>query len=87
MSDFTIPQILPNGAILRDIYYNNSEGAGIVFAHNPSAYQPFVTWKFYSGDLRTTSHGNYFQDADEAYKDFIDRCSEYGRYLENYNEE
>lgn len=86
MSDFSIPQILPNGAILRDIFYNSSEGTGIVFAQNPKAVQPYITWKFYRADLGTTSHGNYFKNAEEAYQDFLDRCAEYGGYVTNYDD-
>jgi hypothetical protein len=68
---------LPNGAEQLAIYYDSD--IGVVLADNG---RDFVTWKFYRGDLASTSHGHYFPKAhyrnalDLAQQDFKDRVND-----------
>jgi hypothetical protein len=62
---------LPNGAEVISIDYSS----GTVLAQNIGAVQPYVTWKFYHGDLSTTSYGHYFSDLEPAKIDFVERIN------------
>ena len=63
---------LPNGATILEIEYDNKTLEGVVLARQGS-FQPYVTWKFYRGDLASTTTGNYFSNLVEAALDFQDR--------------
>lgn len=62
-------QVLPNGADALAVF----EGPrfGVVLAHWK---EEFITWEFRTGELASTTSGNYFmygrgQDEEEAYQD------------------
>lgn len=62
-------EILPNGAVIHCIDLKRM----VVLAEMEGSYMPWVTWKYYGGDLRSTSHGHYFKDESEAKSDFYIR--------------
>jgi hypothetical protein len=49
-----------------------SNGQFILAVWEQSVYHPFVTWELHmSGNVE---HGHYFNDIDEAVRDYHDRC-------------
>ena len=65
---------LPNGAILKAVYSDGEDG--VVLGYNEGSAQPWVTWLYYRGDLKTTSHGHYFCEENDAIKDMAERIDE-----------
>lgn len=62
-----VGQTLPNGATV--IAWNNR----VILAKWVNDVTPYVTWKWYFNDPRTTSHGNYHTTMETAYEDFFTR--------------
>ena len=64
---------LPNGRFIIEAVLDSS-GDGVVLAQN-DRMEPteWVTWEFYRHDLRSTSHGHYFRDSNEALLDYKER--------------
>lgn len=82
-----IGTLLPNGAkIIAVCEFRQGDGTalGVVLADASSLFESgrhkYVTWEFYRGDLRSTSHGHYYEGGEEAddyadaVSDYIDRC-------------
>ena len=61
--------ILPGGSTMIAI-----DPAGVVLSHNDGAAQPYITWRFRRGNLRTIYNCNYFRSIAEAAADFEERA-------------
>jgi hypothetical protein len=48
----------------------------MVLGHEPTAVQPYATWRFYNGGLASTAYGNYFKTYEEAWSDYLNRIAE-----------
>ena len=68
-----IDDILPNGAIVNGYCQIGSQG--VVVAHYTGRPQPWVTWRVFDGDPKSTSWGHYFEDAEAAKADFVERIA------------
>ena len=77
-SHMNIPTTLPNGAELIDIFYNVTSKQGVVRASSHKG--EWVTWRFHSGDLKTTYCGHYWTDEGESIADFDERVDSATRY-------
>ena len=60
--------LLPNGAVVIAATANSQEG--VILACVINAYQPYATWLFRDGDLRSTCVGHYFSNLDTALADY-----------------
>ena len=58
---------LPNGAIVLDF----NENAILALFLSPTT--PYVTWRWYEGDTRSTSIGHYFRNIQDAIIDYEKR--------------
>ena len=62
-----VGQVLHNGATV--IAWNNQ----VILARWTNDITPYVTWKWYRKEPRTTSHGKYHVSLEDAYDDFFSR--------------
>jgi len=62
-----VGQVLHNGATV--VAWNDR----VILARWTNDITPYVTWKWYRNDPRTTSHGNYHVSMNDAYVDFFSR--------------
>jgi len=80
------PLRLPNGREIERLEFDETDGEGIVLAHQGPEYaQPWVTWGFVRGDLATTETGHYFKTHTEALRDFVKRCDGIGIHVHTVN--
>jgi hypothetical protein len=61
---------LPNGAKLL-AQFEWTDGSGYVLAQTRDA--EWATWEYYRRDLKSTSQGHYYDNAEEASDDFFRR--------------
>lgn len=73
-----VPTHLPNGHKILAIHFEpaSPNEIGVVLGHEPTAVQPYATWRFYNGGLASTAYGHYFNDYDSAYADYLNRIAE-----------
>jgi hypothetical protein len=65
-----------NYIVKRAVMYDNN--VGFVFAHNPEAASPFVTWRTFTTDNKTEYEwGHYYLGEAKALVDYIDRAKSY----------
>lgn len=62
-----IGDVLHNGATV--IEFSDSA----ILAKWTNEITPYVTWKYFNGDTRSTSWGHYFNNLNDAVKDFEER--------------
>ena len=65
--------------IKRAILFDNDRG--FVFAHNPQAASPYVTWQFTNenGKFDDCYWDKYFGNEEDALANFVERANEYGK--------
>ena len=73
-----IPTHLPNGHKILAIHFepNSPNEIGMVLGHEPTAVEPYATWRFYNGGLASTAYGNYFKNYEDAWSDYLNRIAE-----------
>jgi hypothetical protein len=62
-----IGDVLHNGATVLQFSDN------AILATWGSKVTPFVTWRYFEGDPRSTSWGHYFSNLEDAVKDYEER--------------
>jgi len=75
-----VDETLPNGALIL-FFFQGPNRSGIVLGYKEGTAQPYATWEFYRGSLKTTSTGHYFDNIIDAEKDFHERLA---HQRENY---
>jgi hypothetical protein len=73
MSKMNVGDVLHNGAEVLAFFENKKHG--VVLARWINDVTPYVTWKYFEGDPRSTTWGHYCHDYAEAWEDFQDRVS------------
>lgn len=62
-----IGDVLHNGATVIEFSDN------VILAKWTNEITPYVTWKYFNGDPQSTSWGHYFNNLNDAVKDFEER--------------
>ena len=73
MSKMNVGDVLHNGAKVLAFFENNTDG--VVLARWTNDITPYVTWKYFEGDPRSTTWGHYCHDYTEAWEDFKNRVN------------
>jgi hypothetical protein len=69
-------EYLPNGAQLIDLEYNTETGEGVVLASGLHGKREWITWRFFHGDLHTTTWGHYYTEKPEAFREYAARVQD-----------
>jgi len=64
--------ILPNGATIKR--HLVTDNGGVILAWRDHSVHQYITWYYNGTDFNTTCWGHYFDNYDQANKDFLTRA-------------